>query len=92
LAKISCSDCQNESSECEVLLKDEANVYEFQDDAGQIWRKIYFGSGTDLQNWIDQSVEIFGIENTLVEEIDCGNLPCLAANERAFRIWAKKLE
>jgi len=92
LGDLDCSDCQQDSSQCEVLLRKEAEFQEFTDEAGNWWRKVYFGGGSHLQNWVEQSNEIYGPANIFVEEVDYGEMPCFNQGEHAFRIWARKYD
>jgi len=66
-------------------------VREKVDGNGNTWRKVYFGGGTHLKNWLDQTIELCGKENVEVEEADPTGLQCFEqSGEKLYRIWVKK--
>jgi hypothetical protein len=74
------------------LQKEEA-IKEKQDDQGNTWSKVYFGSGAHFKNWLSQVRELFEEEDIEVEEVLNTGLTCYEESaEKAYRIWVKKRE
>jgi hypothetical protein len=74
----------------ERILREEENIRERVDDAGQRWIKVYFGAGAHFRNWLQQCIEIHGEENVEVEEVHVRQLTCLEAEGgKAHRIWVR---
>ena len=68
-------------------------VREKVDGEGNVWRKVYFGGGAHLKNWLDQTIELCGGENVEVEEADATGLQCFEqGNEKIYRIWVRKTD
>jgi hypothetical protein len=82
----------DDSAEIEQkLLAEEEKIRTRIDEHGITWRKIYFGSGPHLQNWLDQTIELFGQENVHTEEVDMPGLSCFKdGQDKLYRIWAKE--
>jgi hypothetical protein len=60
------------------------------DKDGIHWTKIYFGGGAHFQNWLDQTIELRGKENVMVEEADSRGFKCFEeGGEKRYRIWVK---
>ena len=73
-----------------AALRAEEQVRERTDESGQLWRKVYFGGGKHLENWLSQCREIYGEDNVELEEIDAPAFSCFAeAGEKMCRIWTK---
>ena len=61
------------------------------DDKGNVWRKVYFGSGSHFRNWLEQIIELRGKDNVDVEETDARGLKCFEeSGERVYRIWVRE--
>ena len=74
----------------EERMKLEEAVQERIDDQGCRWRKVYFGGGSHMQNWLEQIKEIHGDENVVVEEADSTGFRCYEeGGEKMYRIWAR---
>ena len=72
-------------------MAEEDLVQERVDEAGNTWRKVYFGGGTHFQNWLEQTTELCGKDNVYVEEADATGLQCYEqGGEKMYRIWVKK--
>lgn len=72
------------------ILEAEETVRTHRDDRGTLWRKVYFGGGAHLQNWLAQCQELAGEENVKLEHIEGSGLACFdEANEGLFRIWVR---
>jgi hypothetical protein len=79
-----------ENREAERLAEEEL-VRERTDEKGNMWRKVYFGGGPHLKNWLDQTIELCGKENVEVEEVDAKGLKCFEeGGEKVYRIWVRK--
>ncbi len=79
-----------EKREAERLAEEEL-VRERTDEKGNMWRKVYFGSGPHFKNWLDQTIELCGEENVEVEEADPRGLKCFEeGGEKVYRIWVRK--
>lgn len=74
----------------EAIMRKEQAVIEKTDVSGARWRKVYFGSGAHLRNWLDQCMEVYGQDNVNLEEVDSTGLRCFdAEGEKACRIWVR---
>ena len=74
----------------EQRMKEENQVREKIDEKGNKWRKLYFGGGAHLRNWLEQSKEIYGEEDIEIEEVKSNGFKCFEeGGERIYRIWAK---
>ena len=49
-------------------LRAEEEMRQKVDGTGQLWKKVYFGGGAHLSNWLSQCIEIYGRDNVEVEE------------------------
>ena len=87
-----CDDCQGDATKCELALRQEEAIQTFVDEAGVRWHKVYFGSGSHFQNWLDQCTEIFGSDNILVEDIPSTDFACFDSEMHLYRIWVKKVK
>ncbi|MFO7964392.1 MAG: hypothetical protein R6U50_10760 [Desulfobacterales bacterium] len=82
--------CHIGDSPADAMQKEES-VREKVDEHGNIWSKVYFGSGAHFKNWLSQVLEIFGEENVEVEPVELAGLKCFEEpGNRAHRIWVKK--
>ena len=80
----------DEQDRDQQAIAEEERVTERIDSAGAVWRKVYFGGGQHLANWLDQTIELCGRENVEVEEADASGLQCYArSGEKMYRIWVK---
>lgn len=76
-----------EARERERLAQEEL-VREKVDQQGNRWRKVYFGGGAHLRNWLEQCRELGEVE---VEEVDATGLKCFEeAGEKLYRIWMRE--
>ena len=65
----------------------EERIQEKVDEKGDKWRKVYFGSGSHFENWLEQCKELGEVE---VEEIDPQGFKCYEeGGEKVYRIWVK---
>lgn len=79
----------------EEVLRDriaqEELVREKVDEKGIKWKKVYFGGGPHYENWLSQSLELWGKENVEVEEADPTGFQCFeGGGEKMYRIWVKE--
>ena len=73
----------------EALRLEEA-VQERTDASGQTWRKVYFGGGRHLENWLSQCREIYSDDDIELEEVTAPAFACFAeSGEKMCRIWVK---
>ena len=80
----------NEDTKIEQRMREEEQVKEKIDEAGNRWLKLYFGGGAHFQNWIEQCEEIYGKANIEIEEVDPTGFRCYEeGNEKMYRIWAR---
>ena len=74
-------------------LQKEESIKEKKDARGNIWSKVYFGSGAHFKNWLSQVRALFEAEDIEGEEIQDTGLTCYEeSTEKAYRIWVKKRE
>ena len=74
-------------------LKKEESIKEKQDSQGNIWSKVYFGSGAHFKNWLSQVRELFDEDDIEIEEVYNTGLTCFEeSSEKAYRIWVRKKE
>ena len=74
------------------LQKEEA-IKEKTDKQGNVWSKVYFGSGAHFKNWLSQVEELFDADDIEVEEVCDTGLSCYEeSQEKAYRIWVRKKE
>lgn len=72
-------------------MRQEETVRERFDDAGCRWRKVYFGGGSHMRNWLDQIEEICGSDNVGIEEVDSTAFRCYEeSGEKMYRIWVRQ--
>jgi len=72
-------------------LSEEERTRERVDEAGNRWKKVYFGGGTHFRNWLSQCLEIYGESNIETEEIDATGLQCYQeSGEKMHRIWVRE--
>lgn len=77
----------------EERMRIEETIQERTDEAGNVWRKVYFGGGSHMRNWLEQVKEIFGKDNVTIEEADSTGFQCYEeSGEKMYRIWARKPE
>lgn len=75
----------------EERMRQEESVREKFDDSGFRWRKVYFGGGSHMRNWLDQIEEVFGPNNVELEEVDSTGFRCYEeSGEKMYRIWARR--
>ena len=78
-------------SDEEARWAEEDKVRERVDEHGDTWKKVYFGGGTHFKNWLDQTIELRGEANVMVEEADATGLKCFEqGGEKMFRIWVRE--
>lgn len=64
------------------------DVYEKKDKDGNIWNRVYTGSGTHFKHWLEQCQELGEIE---VEEVEPTGFTCFEeAEEKMYTIWMKQ--
>ena len=81
----------NETITPEERMKLEEAIQEKTDEQGNRWRKVYFGGGSHMRNWLDQIKEVHGEENVEVEEADSTGFRCYEeGGEKMYRIWAQE--
>ena len=84
-------DYLNPDNENGVWIAEEERVREKVDEAGNRWKKVYFGGGPHFRNWLDQTTELRGSENVEVEEADPKGLQCYEqGGEKVYRSWVKQ--
>lgn len=72
------------------ILEAEENVRSRRDEDGTLWRKVYFGGGEHLRNWLAQCRELAGEENVKLEQVEAKGLTCFEqGGEGLFRIWVR---
>ena len=77
----------------EERMKLEETIQEKTDEQGHLWRKVYFGGGSHMKNWLDQIREVHGEENVMVEEADSTGFQCYEeGGEKMYRIWARQTQ
>jgi len=77
----------------EERMKLEEAIQERVDDQGRHWRKVYFGGGSHMHNWLEQIKEVHGEDNVTVEEADSTGFRCYEeGGEKMYRIWARQEE
>ena len=77
----------------EERMRLEELIQEKTDAKGCKWRKIYFGGGTHMWNWLEQVTEVYGEQNVEVEEANPTGLQCYEeSGEKMYRIWARHSE
>ena len=60
------------------------------DERGTRWTKVYFGGGAHFQNWLIQIIELKGVANVKVEEVDPSGFHCYEeSGEKMYRIWTR---
>ena len=75
----------------EERMRLEENIQEKVDEQRYRWRKVYFGGGSHMNNWLEQIKEIHGKENVEVEEADSTGFRCYEeGGEKMYRIWARQ--
>ncbi len=63
------------------------------DRQGNTWKKVYFGSGQHLKNWLDQTIELFGQDNVKMEEVTSSGSGCSGGgSEKLYRVWVKEVK
>lgn len=78
------------AEEISERMAEEEKIRERTDEKGNKWRKLYFGGGAHLRNWLSQVEEIYGKENVETEEIDSAGFKCFEeGHEKMQRIWVK---
>ena len=78
-------------SDEEARWAEEDKVRERVDEHGVSWKKVYFGGGTHFKNWLDQTIELRGEANVVVEEADATGLKCFEqGGEKMYRIWIRE--
>ena len=83
-------DYLNPDNENGVWIAEEERVREKVDEAGNRWKKVYFGGGTHFRNWLSQCLEIYGESNIKTEEIESTGLQCYQeSGETMYRIWVR---
>ncbi len=81
---------QQNNFDPDILMREEEAVQERTDKHGNIWKKVYFGSGSHYENWVDQFREVHGEENVEVEEVTKGVCKCYSEGGDVMkRIWVK---
>ncbi len=72
-------------------MEQEESVIEKTDEAGCMWRKVYFGGGAHFENWLEQFNEIYGAANVEIEEVNTPGGPACyeRSGQKMVRIWAK---
>ncbi len=61
------------------------------DSDGVRWKKVYFGGGAHLSNWLAQSEELAGKENVRTERVDAPELTCFSqGGEALYRVWVRE--
>lgn len=74
-------------------LAEEEKIREKIDKDGNRWKKVYFGGGAHFRNWLDQFLELMGVDNVEAEEADSTGFLCYEeSGEKMYRIWVKELE
>jgi hypothetical protein len=69
----------------------EEQIVERTDEEGNRWRKVYFGAGAHFRNWLNQFLELCGVDNVDVEEADSTGFQCYEeSGERMYRIWVRE--
>lgn len=77
----------------EERMRLEEAIQEKTDDQGNKWRKVYFGGGSHMQNWLDQVKEVYGEEDVEIEETDSSGFRCYEeGGEKMYRIWARQAQ
>lgn len=76
----------------EERMKLEETIQEKVDEQGYRWRKVYFGGGSHMNNWLDQIKEVHGDENVVIEEADSTGFRCYEGGEKMYRIWARQAQ
>ncbi len=75
----------------EERMRLEEAIQEKTDEYGTRWRKVYFGGGYHMKNWLEQIQEIHGEENVQVEEADSTGFKCYEeSGEKMYRIWTRQ--
>lgn len=90
MVNIDFENCENSENTCEEWLRKEETVDDCVDTGGNHWYKIYVGNGAHFRNWLDQCIEIYGMEKVWVEEIAADGIPCYSPDEHFSRIWIKR--
>lgn len=72
-------------------LDGEEHIRERMDEDGTRWRKVYFGGGAHLENWLSQCMEISGEANVKLEQVESVPLACFdQGGEGLYRIWVRQ--
>lgn len=68
-------------------IAEEDLIQERVDAQGNRWRKIYFGGGEHLRNWLEQFKELGEV---VVEDVDSTGFRCFEeTGENLHRVWLK---
>jgi len=68
-------------------MAEENLIYERIDQEGNKWRKIYFGGGGHLRNWLEQFKELGDVQT---EEVDSRGFKCFEeGGGKMVRVWLK---